>query len=97
MSNIKFEDKTVTYDGNEHTLEITGTLPKGVSVIYENNGKVNVGEYKVTAKFIGDGLNYHPIPDMTATLTITQAEYDMSKASVSYMKIMAKLMLVNIK
>ena len=77
MSNVKLEDKVVVYDGEEHTLEITGSLPTGVSVIYENNGKVNVGEYKVTAKFIGDGLNYNPIP-MTATLTITQAEYDMS-------------------
>ena len=78
MSNIKFEDKTVTYDGTLHSLEITGTLPEGVTVTYENNRKAFAGTYEVTAHFKGDGLNYNPIPDMTATLTIEKATYDMS-------------------
>ena len=78
MSDIKFEDKTVTYDGTLHSLEITGTLPEGVTVTYENNRKASVGTYEVTAHFKGDGLNYNPIPDMTATLTIEKATYDMS-------------------
>lgn len=78
MSDIKFEDKTVTYDGTLHSLEITGTLPEGVTVTYVNNRKAFVGTYEVTAHFKGDGLNYNPIPDMTATLTIEKATYDMS-------------------
>ena len=78
MSDIKFEDKTVTYDGTLHSLEITGTLPEGVTVTYENNRKAFVGTYEVTAHFKGDGLNYNPIPDMIATLTIEKATYDMS-------------------
>ena len=78
MSNIKFEDKTVTYDGTLHSLEITGTLPEGVTVTYVNNRKAFAGTYEVTAHFKGDGLNYNPIPDMTATLTIEKATYDMS-------------------
>ncbi len=78
MSGISFESKTFTYNGSEYNLSIKGRLPKGVSVIYENNGKTNVGEYKVIAKFIGDGLNYNPIPDMTATLTIIKGDYDLS-------------------
>ena len=79
MSDIKFEDKTVTYDGTLHSLEITGTLPTGVTVTYEGNERTDVGTYEVTAHFKGDGLNYNPIPDMTATLTIEKARYDMSK------------------
>ena len=31
MSNVKFEDKVVFYDGEEHTLEITGSLPKSLT------------------------------------------------------------------
>ena len=54
MSNVKFEDKTVTYDGNEHTLEITGTLPDGVSVSYTNNKLTEVGSIEATATFVGD-------------------------------------------
>ena len=70
MSNVKFEDKTVTYDGNEHTLEITGTLPEGVSVSYTNNKLTEVGSIEATATFVGDYENYNEIPNMTATLTI---------------------------
>lgn len=70
MSNISFADKSVTYDGEEQSLIVSGTLPAGVTVTYEGNGKVNAGEYTVTAKFAGDNANYNAIPDMTATLTI---------------------------
>ena len=76
MSNVKFEDKTVTYDGNEHTLEITGTLPDGVSVSYTNNKLTEVGSIEVTATFLGDYEHYNEIPDMTATLTITPLQQD---------------------
>ena len=81
MSNIKFEDKTVTYDGTLHSLEITGTLPEGVTVTYVNNRQAFAGTYEVTAHFKGDGLNYNPIPDMTAILTIEKATYDMSEVT----------------
>ena len=78
MSNVKFEDKVVFYDGEEHTLEITGSLPTGVSVTYTNNKLTEVGSIEATATFLGDYEHYNEIPNMTATLTITQAEYDMS-------------------
>lgn len=76
MSNVKFEDKTVTYDGNEHTLEITGTLPEGVSVSYTNNKLTEVGSIEATATFLGDYEHYNEIPNMTATLTITPLQQD---------------------
>ena len=78
MSKVKFENKTVTYDGRAHKLEITGTLPNGVSVTYTNNKLVDVGTLEVIATFKGDYEKYNEIPDMTATLTIVKGEYDLS-------------------
>ena len=71
LEGIAFEDLTVEYDGDVHSVRVTGTLPAGVSVQYENNAKVDVGEYTVKAKFIV-GDNYLPLDDMTATLRITE-------------------------
>ncbi len=73
MSAISFTDKTVTYNGTEQSLPISGTLPAGVSVSYTNNGKTNAGTYTVAAHFTGDSTNYNTIPDKTASLTINKA------------------------
>ncbi|MDE5618685.1 MAG: hypothetical protein K2I79_04285, partial [Clostridia bacterium] len=81
MSNVKFEDKTVTYNGEEHNIEISGDLPEGVSVSYEGNGQIEVNEegYIVTAKFTHSNPNYNEIPDKTAKLIISNKPvYDMS-------------------
>ncbi len=72
MSGVTFEDKTFIYDGESHSLEISGTLPNGVDVAYENNGKTESGVYTVIAKFSGDSEKYAAIADMTATLTIKE-------------------------
>ena len=77
MSGVTFADATVTYDGNAHPLAILGELPAGVTVTYENNDQVNAGTHTVVAKFTGSD-NYNAIPDMTATLTVEKATYDMS-------------------
>ena len=79
MSQITFDDDTVTYDGNEHSILISGTLPSGVSVSYDNNGQTTVGTYTITATFTGDATNYELISDMTATLIISKKAYDMSR------------------
>ena len=78
MSGVEFNDDTVTYDGNVHSLAISGTLPEGVTVSYDNNDKVNAGTYEVTAVFNGDYTNYNVILDKFATLKINKATYDMS-------------------
>lgn len=81
MSGVKFEGKEVVYDGNAHSLAISGTLPEGVhSPIYTINGKVtssatDVDEYTVKATFANNDPNYEAIPEMEATLKITPAEY----------------------
>lgn len=73
MSDITFEGGSFTYDGQAHSLVISGNLPTGVSVTYAGNDKTNAGEYTVTATFVGDYDNYIAIPDITATLTIAKA------------------------
>ncbi len=81
MSNIIFKDKAVTYNGSQQSIHIIGDLPAGVSVSYENNDKINVGEYEVIAKFENSNTNYNDIENISATLTINKANYDMSSIS----------------
>ena len=72
MSDVVFTNVTYVCDGSaKSNLVDTTTLPAGVSVTnYLNNGQTEVGTYTVTAQFGGDEVNYEPIADMTATLTI---------------------------
>ena len=78
LSGITFDDQTVVYDGQEHSLEINGVLPKGVIVNYSNNNFINAGTYRITAEFLDEYRHNSFISEMTATLTIEKAEYDMS-------------------
>lgn len=76
ITGISFNDVTVTYDGQEHKAEISGTLPEGVTCTYDYNGQAvnqftNAGEYTVKATLTGD--NYIT-KELTATLTINKAE-----------------------
>jgi hypothetical protein len=73
MSRVSFNDSSFTYDGEEHSIFISGDLPSGVSVSYQGNQKVNAGEYKVTAKFTGAAESYTPISDLAANMTIAKA------------------------
>ena len=77
LSDIAFKDKTVVYDGASHSLVIDGELPEGVSVQYDGNGKINVGSYKVTARFFYKGTELSSY-EASATLTISKASVDMS-------------------
>ena len=68
ITNVSLSDKTVTYDGNEHSILVVGTLPTGVTVSYTNNGKSAVGTYQVTATLSGEAYNTKVL---SATLTIS--------------------------
>ncbi len=48
-ADVALESDTVVYDGEAHSLTVTGSLPKGTTVEYTNNGKTEGGEYEVTA------------------------------------------------
>lgn len=78
MSGISFVDVDLTYTGREVIPNIVGTLPEGVSVSITSDPGVikDLGTYTVTAHFSGDEQNYNPIPDMTATYTVSEIGHD---------------------
>ncbi|WP_188752688.1 BspA family leucine-rich repeat surface protein [Parapedobacter defluvii] len=71
ITGMVFTGRRFVYDGLEHTLSVTGELPEGASVRYENNGRINAGSQQVTATIEGEG--YETLV-LTATLTIAPAE-----------------------
>ena len=71
IQGLLFDGLIVTYDGQPHSLQVTG-VPAGVTVDYTNNGKTNVGTYEIAAH-VNVGTNYNEVPDMHATLKINKA------------------------
>lgn len=89
MSGISFTNATYVSGAEPRYLSISGLLPPGVTVSYENNGQTEVGEYIVYAHFKGDQA-HRPIKSMYARLSITKPstpgmpgllDYDMSGVS----------------
>ena len=78
VNGISFSGKTVTYDGNPHSIEISGELPEGILVTYSGNNQVSAGTYEVVANFTDTTGNYVELSPLKATLTINKATYDMS-------------------
>ena len=66
------EDKTFVYDGEAHSLQVSGSLPSGTDITYENNGKTDAGAYTVKAALSKEG--YKPL-ELTAVLTIEKAAF----------------------
>lgn len=92
MENVRFDPKEVVYDGNTHSVSISGDLPEGVSEPkyyigdQETSGASNAGEYKVVAVFANTNPNYETIPDMETTLKITPAEYKLPNVNIAFYK-----------
>lgn len=74
LAGLTFEDATFVYDGTEHALAVSGELPEGVTVTYQNNGKIDAGRYQVTATILG-GEHYGNLV-LTANLIINKATLD---------------------
>ena len=54
---IVFENQTIDYDGEEHTITATG-VPEGVSAVYTNAGPYkNAGEYDISIAVSAEGYN----------------------------------------
>lgn len=68
---ITFVNESFLYDGTPKIIEITGVLPEGVSVTYDGNQQVEVGDYTAIALLHG-GLNYED-NRLEATLQIRHA------------------------
>ena len=80
LSNIHFESALFKQDGIPKRIEITGTLPEGVTVsyfIYSQDLETSydkypstIGTYIVIARFTHNNENYLPIEDMLAMIII---------------------------
>ena len=63
FTGITFESATFEYDGNPHSISITGTLPSTASVVYTSdvlgvtNAATDIGEYNVTATITDNNFN----------------------------------------
>lgn len=88
MSGVTLGNKTVTYNGNAHAVELAGDLPEGVTseIKYysdeahttEVKTPTNAGTYYAVASFASTDANYEAIDSKTATLTINKATIDVS-------------------
>ena len=57
LTGLTFANKDFVYDATTKSLQLGGTLPAGVTVVYQNNDKINAGTYEVTA-VIAETPNY---------------------------------------
>lgn len=84
ISSIAFDSLYTTFTGATFSLEISGRLPKGLTVSYTNNNKSAPGYYEVVANFSGDYNNYNYIEPMTAVLVISDINYKLSSDGTYY-------------
>ena len=72
---LTLEDATYTYDGEEHSLEVSGDIPDGTSVVYTGNGQTNAGTYNVTEELTNEE---YTSMTLSGVLTIEKASYPTS-------------------
>ena len=78
VQKLRLSDKTVTYDGEEHSILLEGDIPNHITVSYVNNNKVNAGEYHVSAMLFDTTGICQQLPSFEATLTIKKAVLDIT-------------------
>ncbi len=75
FSDIVFNDVTLDYDGEEHTIVATG-IPQDATVNYTNEGPYkNAGEYIITINVSAEGYNTYT---KNAKLTINKIDFPSS-------------------
>lgn len=86
VSGVKWNySSPFVYDGSEKTVELTGTLPAGVTVKgYQNNAKTNAGEYTATVELEYDTVNHNAPAISNCVWKIEKATYDMANAKWDY-------------
>ncbi len=84
LSGVYFTSSVYTYDGEEKSILLSGDLPEGLNVRYENNVGTEAGIYRAEAIFIvPDEKNYYPISPMRADLVIRQKFVNIEKLGFS--------------
>ena len=81
ITGVTFSNYTCDYDGEQKTLLVSGTIPEGVTVVYENNSATDSGVYNATATLSGEGYVQKVLH---ATLTINKLHYDTSSLAWNY-------------
>ena len=72
FSSVVFNDLTIDYDGNEHTIVATG-VPEGATVTYTNEGPfVNANTYTISVSISAQGYNTYT---KDAKLTINKINF----------------------
>ena len=99
IENIQFAPIQTTYDGEEHSIVIDGTLPLGVTVSYEYykdgvrlddadgnpvQSVTDAGRYTVNAVFSHTNMNLKEIPSISAILYIEQKRLSSSDFVFDY-------------
>lgn len=74
INGVNFSSQTYTFDGTSKSLLVFGELPIGITVTYENNDKILVGNYVVKAIFHLDLDNFEPLSVNVLTATLYIAE-----------------------
>ena len=74
FTGLALNDSTVTYDGQAHTLTVSGELPEGASVSYGEAGNsfTAVGDHEITATISAEG---YTTLTLTGTLHIVSAQF----------------------
>ena len=72
FSGLSFDNKTVTYNGSEHKIEVVGNVPEGTNVQYTNNKATNAGTYGASVTLSKEG---YQTKTLTATLVINKADF----------------------
>ncbi len=83
LSGVSMINKSVVYSGLAQSIEVTGTLPAGVTVEYEGGNKTNAGTYTITAKFYYNGV-YVEAADKRAELTITKLDLTSAMSGITF-------------
>lgn len=73
LSGVRFEGASLAYDGEEHQLTISTSLPHGVTVKYLNNALTEVGRVEAVAVFFDE--NGNEIERRYAVLVITESDF----------------------
>ncbi|MCQ2400242.1 MAG: MBG domain-containing protein, partial [Clostridia bacterium] len=81
ITGVTFENGTFTYDGTEKEIVITGELPDGVTVIYQDNKRTLAGVSEAVATLSGEG---YETKTLNAILRVNKATFDMSNAKWDY-------------
>ncbi len=84
FSDVKWNyDKAFNYDGSSKKVELDN-LPLGVTAVYEDNEKTDVGEYVAKVEFNYDESNYNKPSFENLIWKINKRAYDMSGATWNY-------------